>query len=69
MHRIFFAFLIMNFWLVQSVFSQQPTKKEMQAQMLQEIPDLKKQIVDLEKKIASAKANKDDEETIKEMEK
>jgi len=66
--RIIF-FLLLTFLLAQPVLSQEPTKKEMQAQMLQDITDLKKQIVDLEKDIVTAKANKDDEETIKEMEK
>ena len=45
-----------------------PTKTEMPAQMKQVVNELNNQIVDLEKQIAEAKKNKEDEATIKDLE-
>lgn len=46
-----------------------PTRSEMQAQMKQAVNGFKKQITGLEKKIADAKKNKEDPESISRMEK
>jgi len=58
--------LLCTFLLVQPSLSQQPTKKEMQEQMQEEIKNVKKEIADLEKQIATAK--KENTEGVKELE-
>ena len=63
--RILF-FLLLTFFLAQPSFSQQTTKKEMQAQMLEVVNDLKDQIADLEKQILTAKL--EDPESVKDLE-
>ena len=64
--RIIF-FLLFTFLLAQPALSQQPTKKEMQAQMLEEENDLKSQIADLEKQIETAK--KDNPSEVEDLQK
>jgi hypothetical protein len=62
-------FLLFTFWLTQPVLSQHPTKAQMDEEMQQSLKDIRKQITDQEKDIATAKANHEDVETIQEMEK
>jgi len=66
MRIIIFLFLIS--FITIHVYSQAPSKKEMQEQMNQMKNELNKQIADLEKQIAEAKKNKENPETIKELE-
>jgi uncharacterized protein YlxW (UPF0749 family) len=61
-------FLLLISFIIKPAFTQVPSKKEMQEQMLSAMNDLNKQIADLEKQIAEAKKNKEDEETIKPLE-
>lgn len=65
--RIILALLVIIL-IAKPVFSQTPSKKEMQEQMQQIAKELNNQIVELEKQIAEAKKNKEDAETIKELE-
>jgi len=65
--RILFLLLFISL-VTQPVIIKAQTVKEMQTEMQQEIKDVKVQIADMEKDIATAKANKEDPETIKEME-
>ncbi|TMI94635.1 MAG: hypothetical protein E6H06_08685 [Bacteroidetes bacterium] len=60
-------FLLLISFMIKPAFSQTPSKKEMQQQMLEMSNELNIQIADLEKQIADAKKNKADEETIKEL--
>ncbi|HKC37354.1 MAG TPA: tetratricopeptide repeat protein, partial [Chitinophagaceae bacterium] len=61
-------FLLLISFIIQPTFSQTPSKKEIQEQMLSAINELKAQIADVEKQLAEAKKNKDDAETIKDLE-
>jgi len=65
--RSIFFFLI-ALLLIQPVFSQQPTQKEIQAQMQQAKLRMEQRITDLENKIAEAKKNNESPETIKKLE-
>ena len=53
MRIILFLFLIS--FITKSAFSQQSSKKEMQAQMLEAVNELKKRLSDLEKQIETVK--------------
>src|ERR1700741_3279997 len=48
-------FLLFIFLLAKPVISQVPDKKEMQAQMMEAVNEIRKQVVDLEKQIETAK--------------
>ena len=65
--RIIIALLVVTL-IAKPVFSQTPSKKEMQEQMQQAIKDLNNQIKELEKQIAEGKKNKEELEVIKGME-
>ena len=65
--RILFL-LLFSLLVIQPIVTKAQSVKEMQAEMQKEIKDVKEQIVGMEKDIATAKANKEDPETIKEME-
>src|SRR5437868_4655801 len=65
--RIIFILLMISF-ISQPVFSQPPSKQEMQKQIGGLVKELNSQIADKEKQIADAKKNKEDPEAIKEME-
>ena len=60
-------FLILTVLASVPAQSQVPSKKEMQEQMQQVIKELNSQIADLEKQIADAKKNKEDESVIKDL--
>ena len=65
--RIIIALLVVTL-IAKPLFSQTPSKKEMQEQMQQAIKDLNNQIKELEKQIAEGKNNKEEPEVIKGME-
>jgi tetratricopeptide (TPR) repeat protein len=54
--------------LVNHAFAQLPANKQMQAQMLEAVNELNKQIADLEKQIIDAKRNREDTSFIKDLE-
>ncbi|MBS1918995.1 MAG: hypothetical protein JST17_01965 [Bacteroidetes bacterium] len=64
--RILIFFFLFSF-IIQPAFTQVPTKQEMQNQMAQVVKELNEQIADLEKQIAEAKKNKEDDSVIKEL--
>jgi hypothetical protein len=66
MRIILFLFLITG--MFETLLAQQPTQKEIQAQMKQIKLETKQQIADLEKQISEAKKSNEDPETIKELE-
>jgi hypothetical protein len=76
MKRIFFLFLLITFLFAQQVFAQSPAKTQTQvpaktqanSQIQKVINDLNEQAAEKEKQIAEAKKNKEDPETIKQME-
>ena len=59
---LFFALILML-----PVFSQVPSKSQIQAQMREAINELNKQIIDLEKQIAEAKKKKEDPEELQQQ--
>ena len=61
-------FLLLITFIIKPVFTQVPSKKELQGQMLEAINELNKQIAELEKQIAEAKKNKKDDSEIKTLE-
>lgn len=61
-------FLVFVSILFQPVIARAQTKQDAQHQLQQGIDEMKKQIADLEKQIVEAKRNKEDAETIKQME-
>jgi tetratricopeptide (TPR) repeat protein len=65
--RIIIILLLIAF-ISKPAFSQKPSKKEMQQQMQQMMKKMNAQIADLEKQIAEAKKNKEDSETISQLE-
>lgn len=62
------VFLFIACFLTGPVISQQPSQKEIQAQMQQMVKELKDQIAELEKQISDAKKNEEEKSTIKDME-
>jgi regulator of protease activity HflC (stomatin/prohibitin superfamily) len=66
MRFVFFLLFILCFYA--PLFSQQPTKEQMQAQMKQAKQEAQQQIGELEAQIAEAKKNKEDPESIREAE-
>jgi hypothetical protein len=62
-------FLILISFLAMSSFAQQPSQKEVQAQIKQAKTEAQQMIIDLENRIAEAKKNGDDPESIQELQK
>ncbi|HET9744728.1 MAG TPA: hypothetical protein VFP97_03380 [Chitinophagaceae bacterium] len=67
MRTIFFFLFI--FCLSTSLFAQNPSAKEIEAQKQETLRDAKQEVADLKKEIAKAKLEKEDPASIKEMEK
>jgi hypothetical protein len=65
----FISFILFINLFLQSAFSQNPSQKQMQAQMKQAKTEAQQQISDMENEIAEAKKRGDDPESIQQMEK
>ena len=63
-----FIFLLASIFLTGHLIAQQPSMQDIQGQMKEMVKELNKQIADLEKQIAEAKKNKEDPESVKDME-